>query len=261
MKIYAYQVGESLNLKEIKKNFTAQFIRGGLYDLFYKTEEEKYILLLDYGSAVFAGMDEIERSKTLSYLKTFAIEPLDEIIGEELELIKTQKGFYFNFDAVKVPDINEDILFVVMYLVGQSAALDYYSVITEKLLESTTEITKKLEAKGTFDIDRRKLLKFVGKSMNLRNKIIDNIYPLNDHEIVWEDESLSKLNQGLKDFFEIRSRFRQIDYQLQIIMDNLRLFADLIENRVSNRLEWIIIILIFVEVLHLFAREIFPKIF
>lgn len=261
MKIYAYQLGESLNLKEIKKNFAAQFLKGGLYDLFYKVGENKYILLLDYGSAVFAGMDEIERSKSVAFLKDYAQEPLDELITEELELIKSGRNFYFDFDAVKVPEINEDVLFVAMYLVGQSAALDYYSMITEKLLASTVELTKNLELKGSFDINRRKLLKFVGKSMNLRNKIIDNIYPLNDHEVIWEDEDLSRLNKGLKDFFEIRSRFRQIDYQLQIIMDNLRLFADLIENRVSNRLEWIIIILIFVEVAHLFIREVFPLIF
>lgn len=63
--------------------------------------------------------------------------------------------------------------------------------------------------------------------------------------------------QRLKDIFDIQIRFRDLDSKLRIIQDNLRLFTDLLQYRESAHLEWIIIILILIEVINVFRREVF----
>jgi required for meiotic nuclear division protein 1 len=46
-------------------------------------------------------------------------------------------------------------------------------------------------------------------------------------------------------------RYREIDYKLKIVQENLTLFTDLLQNNQSHRMELIVIILILIEVIHL----------
>jgi uncharacterized Rmd1/YagE family protein len=52
-------------------------------------------------------------------------------------------------------------------------------------------------------------------------------------------------------------RFRNIQEGLEIVKENLDLFKDIMQHRKSTVLEWIIIILILVEVVNLIAEKIF----
>jgi uncharacterized Rmd1/YagE family protein len=80
---------------------------------------------------------------------------------------------------------------------------------------------------------------------------------LDEPDFIWEDEALNKLNQGLRDIFDIRARFRELDYRLQNVKDNLGVLTELVHHRDSNRLEWIIIFLILFEVLNVIIGQIF----
>jgi len=73
----------------------------------------------------------------------------------------------------------------------------------------------------------------------------------------WEDENLNKIDLGLKRTFDLQERFRDIREGLEIIKENLELFKDLLQYRNSTLLEWIVIILVFLEVLDLLIDKIF----
>ena len=80
---------------------------------------------------------------------------------------------------------------------------------------------------------------------NPDSAIIDNIYILDVPDIAWEDTELNKLHSGLRKVFDLSARFRELDYKLQSVIDNLQLITDLMNNREGHLLEWIVIILIF----------------
>ena len=67
--------------------------------------------------------------------------------------------------------------------------------------------------------------------------------------MVWDNKDLNFLNRQLKVNFDINTRFKDLDYRLQIVEDNLTLFTDVLNVRESSRLEWIVIILIAIEIL------------
>jgi uncharacterized Rmd1/YagE family protein len=143
-----------------------------------------------------------------------------------------------------------------MLNVGQSVALDYFSQQTMQLLEETNRYTLKLEKYGKLDINTKSLLKFIGKVLNVKNRIIDSLYIIDTPEETWEDEYLHKIDSGLRVTFDLKIRFKELDYSLQIVKDNLDLFKDLMQHRRSNLLEIIIIVLILVEVLNLVIDKI-----
>ena len=118
-------------------------------------------------------------------------------------------------------------------------------------------INNYLEQTGKLNVNRRNMLKFIGKALNTQNEIADNIYIFDAPEQVWDDEYLDKLHKGLLRHFDLRVRFSEIEYTLRIIEGNLNVFREISNHRESNMLEWIIIILILVEVFNLLISKIF----
>ncbi len=114
-----------------------------------------------------------------------------------------------------------------------------------------------MKLKSKLDISGKNLKKYIGKTLNLKNRIAENLYIFDSPPETWEDEQLNKIDVGLKKTFDLQERFRNISEGLQIIKDNLELFKDILQYRNSNMLEWIIIILIAVEVLNLLLDKLF----
>ena len=99
-------------------------------------------------------------------------------------------------------------------------------------------------------------MRFIGKALNTQNDIAENIYIFDAPDLVWEDEYLDKLHQGLMKYFDLRIRFSEVEYTLRIIEDNLSVFREIIHQRESSLLEYIIIVLILVEVFDLLISKI-----
>ena len=139
---------------------------------------------------------------------------------------------------------------------SQSVALDKYLEITDLLLTETNGYTKSLELNGKFNISGKKLKRFIGKVLNIKNQISENLYIFDSPDITWENESMNRLHIALKQTFDLKDRYRYIYERTAIIKEDLELFKDIMEHRESSKLEWIIIILILGEVADLFIFRI-----
>ena len=114
-----------------------------------------------------------------------------------------------------------------------------------------------LETHGRLSISGTSLKKYIGKTLLLKNRIAENLYIFDSPPETWDDEQLNKIDIELKRTFDLQERFRNIQEGLTIVKDNLELFRDLLQYRHSTVLEWIVIILILVEVINLFIEKLF----
>jgi len=89
----------------------------------------------------------------------------------------------------------------------------------------------------------------------LKNRIAENLYIFDSPPETWENEQLDRLHNELKKNFDLQDRFRDVSEGLQIVKDNLELFKDILQYRTSLLLEWIVIILIAVEVINFFLGK------
>lgn len=253
VKIEAYQVSESFNIKKLRSEFRAEAHIGNNSELFYVFNEiNRYLYVFDYGVVVFANYDDITKSNFLRFIKTYSDNWLDNELTEAYRIEideKTTKSYVKN-DYVKVTDITPSVMRIVMLNTGQSVALEYYEMLTDELLNSMKTYTQQLELKGKLSVSKTALLKYIGKVLNVKNSIVDNLYILDDPNMTWEDEDINRLNHSLKANFDTNARFKDLDYRLQIIENNLKIFTDLLNHRESQYLEWIIIILIFIEIVN-----------
>lgn len=252
IKIEAYQIAESFNIKKFRAEFQAEEHSGTNAEVFYDLlGSNRYLFVFDYGVVVFANYDALAKSEFIRFVKNYATNIVELDLSEEYQIhidTSLEKSFVKN-NFVSVPHINPLILRIVMLNIGQSVALEYYETLTDELINSSKNHISELERNGKLSISKNNLLKYIGKVLNVKNSIVDNLYILDDPNLVWDDEELNILNRHLKTNFDIHTRFKDLDYRLHIVEDNLKLFTEVLNYKESSRLEWVIIILIFIEII------------
>ncbi|HAD13798.1 MAG TPA: hypothetical protein DCF33_15330 [Saprospirales bacterium] len=258
MKISAFYLAEGIKLKDLKNAYTGNLLQSSPFELFYRVDENRFLYAFDYGAVVFAGMDDTDTSKIISFLQPFLVRPLTEMLREHFE-IKEAPGstLHVGFDMLTCPKVSEDVARIAMMNVAHSVSMDFYTRRGEELLAEINVFTKQMENEGAIDISRSNMIRFIGRMLNSKNRIIENLFIFDSPDLTWDDEYLDKIHQGLARTFDIQSRFKEIEYTFKVIDDNLSVFRELYLHRESSKLEWIIIVLICIEV----ADLIFSKLF
>ncbi len=255
--VLSFQISDSIDVKSFKSIFKAELIFNDTDELFYKDDSEHYVYVFKYGVVCFLNYDESKYTAFLKLISPYCKNLFEYKLSEEFQIETNSPENKFGFNKIEIAELNAEILRVIMLNVSQSVALDYYSEQTKTLLEDTNEHTVFLEKKGNLNISGRKLKRFIGKTINLKNQITENLYIFDSVPETWEDENLNNIDVGLKKTFDLQSRYRNIHEELQIIKDNLGLLIDLMHHKKSSALEVVVIILILVEVLNLILEKIF----
>ena len=255
--VLSYQVADSIDIKQFKSAFKAELYYSDSDELFYKLGDEQFIYVFKYGVVCFFNYDAIKISGFLQLISDFCKNRFEENLSEEYLIETNAKENRIGYNQIEVKEADIETVRLIMLNVSQSVALDYYSEQTTRLLEETNYHTQILEKKGRLDISGNNLKRYIGKRLILKNRIAENLYIFDSPPETWEDENLNKIHIELKRTFDLQERFRNVAEGLQIVKENLELFKDILQYRNSNLLEWIVIILIAVEVLNLIFDKIF----
>ena len=180
---------------------------------------------------------------------------LSKELTEELVVEKNAPENKFGYNKIELVKTGADAIRIIMLNVSQSVALDYYSNQTEELISELNKHTVFLEKRGKLDISGSKLKRLIGKTINLRNRINENLYIFDSAPETWEDEVLYKIDIELKKTFDLQSRYRNIQEELEIIKENVSLLIELMHQRKSSILEIVVILLILFEVVNLLVEK------
>jgi len=216
-------------------------------------KEKQYVYVFQYGVIAFFNCTHSDINTIIQVLNpdlnSWQEQDLKETIKVEVSGHLTQ----VNFDKVILNEFDVEAIRLIMLNTSQSVALDKYLDITDLLLNETTVYTKELEDKGRLRISGRKLKRFIGRVLNIKNQISENLYIFDSPDITWENQELNRLDHLLKQTFDLKDRYRYINERTAIIKEDLELFKDIMDHKESSKLEWIIIALILVEVVDLFV--------
>lgn len=254
-KVVSYQIADGIELKEFSTVFKAELCYSDPSELFYKTGSEQYVYVFKYGAVCFLNFDPVRIADFLRLITPYCKTLFAQSFTDEFLVETNAKELRVGFNQIEIPLADVNVLRLVMLNVSQSVALDYYEAQTTHLLTETNLYTQRLENKGSLDISGKKLKQFIGRTLLLKNRIAENIYVFDSPPETWENETLSKLDNDLKRTFDLQVRVRTMGEGLNIIRDNLELFRALLQYRNGNILEWIVIILILVEVLNLIVEK------
>lgn len=257
LKVSAFQIADSIDIKAFKNIFTAELLFSDSDETFYRTDADQFIYVFKYGIVCFFNYNELQTASFIQLITPYCKNMPDVRLSEEFEIETNADQMKLGFNKIELTRIDANVLRLIMLNVSQSVALDHYSHLTNSLLEETNYHTQILERKGRMELTGINLKKYIGRTLNIKNRITANLFIFDAPDTTWEDEELNRLDDGLKKTFDLQARFRTIFEGLGIVKENLELFKDILQYRNSTVLEWIIILLILVEVLNLFLEKIF----
>jgi uncharacterized Rmd1/YagE family protein len=258
-RVLSIQIADTIDIKQFRNVFKAELMHEDSDELFYRVNREtkKFLSVFKYGIICFLGYNEVEITALIQVLLPYSKNPFEQQISDEFEIETDAPQNKFGFNKIAIQNPQTEALRLIMLNVSQSVALDHYSQKTNILLEETTYHTQLLEKTGKLGLRGSNLKKYIGRTLNIKNRIEANLYIFDSPDETWEDENLAQLDTGLKKTFDLQARFKNIREGLEIVKENLELFKDLLQYRNSVVLEWIIILLILVEVINLLIEKLF----
>ncbi|WP_237275788.1 RMD1 family protein [Tenacibaculum ovolyticum] len=250
----AYHLEIRILLSEIRKDFEKyKLIKREHSFLLYKVNEQSYIYVKEYGSVVFINVNEKLINSTLSLFlnekKVISSLPSEEYTITFLDEIEV------DFGTIQLKELNDDVAHIIMLNLAQSVALMNYVNKVSDLHDKTMVYSKQLEKTGNFKLSKVQMRKFIGKTMNFKNNIAENLFVFDTPDVAWNNKDLSGLDYKLKDELDIIKRHQGIENSLNVIKENLDLFNDILQHRYSSMLEWIIIILILFEIVQVIVEK------
>jgi len=255
--VSAFHVGRRIVLPKAIAKLPDQIIRDEHSFVLLQRSDDSFLYLKDYGSIVFCNYTEDEM---IQMIRLIAMDDPDytTLASEEYEIVvEADQPEQVHFNTVNVHAFSVDILHLVMFNLAQSVALENYQNSTNVLLQQTRKISDQLQFTGDIGLKRGKLRQFIGKTMVLRTRIAENLLIFETSDLAWSSEQLSQIDQELREQLDVVNRHHGLQYSLNIVKENLDLFRDILHHKQSSTLEWVIIILILLEVLDLVFTKTF----
>ncbi len=251
----AYHLEKRILLSPVRKQFKSfNLVKREHSFLLYRTENNSYIYVKDYGSVVFINCEDVLINEVVNFLAGKETAILSQLPSEKYA-ISFSDTIEVDFGSILIKELNDDVAHTIMLNLAQSVALMNYVNKTSDLHDKTLVYSKQLERTGNFKLSKVQMRKFIGKTLNLKNNIAENLFVFDSPDVAWNNKDLSDLDYKLKDELDIIKRHQGIENSLNVIKENLDLFNDILQHRYSSMLEWIIIILILFEVVQVIIEK------
>ncbi|KMZ56870.1 hypothetical protein ZOSMA_8G00090 [Zostera marina] len=211
-----------------------------------------YMMVFQYGSVVLFNVPDREAGGYLKIVEKHASGLLREMRTDDYGVLEKpflQTWMEEGLDYIILKSFNIDGIRTVGSVLGQSIALDYYIRQVDEMVGEFTDINRGMEKTGTFIMKRKKLFQLVGKANSTLADVILKLGLFERSDIAWKNANYAQVWEYLRDEYELTQRFGSLDFKLKFVEHNIRFLQEIIQNRKSDFLEWLIIILISVEIL------------
>jgi len=135
------------------------------------------------------------------------------------------------------------------YALAQSVKLAVFENLVDAAIDRSRPIPEALAQKGMVDMDEKLVKQQMGEifvtkcSMTLQSDILDT------PEIIWQNDRYDEQYNVGRKYLEISKRVDILNQRLTVLNDLYSFLQAQLEVRHSNKLEWIIIVLIVVEIM------------
>ena len=82
---------------------------------------------------------------------------------------------------------------IVSLIVAQSAAMEYYERIVDRLSTRTGTFVERLERRGTVPLRTRRLHRFIGEAISTRSEVLQVLDLLDKPDAAWDDPEMDRI--------------------------------------------------------------------
>ncbi len=213
--------------------------------------EEQQVYLYYFGAVVFLNCsDTVIRDFSREMAKiTDTFKGFPSIKSQDHYSLRSEEGGTpaSTNDYAVMPRHDRAFMDIVAFVIAKSVALERIEEQVDTVLDEMEALIALLQ-QGKLGIPDRRLAQLASKILNFKYRSIAYIMVLDKPDITWEDLEADRLYLTMANLFELSQRYHEIKHKSDTLMDITGVFSDLSHARRASRLEWIIIILIFIEI-------------
>lgn len=226
--------------------------------LVLEPEAGTWVYLARFGAAVFWNASPAVVASVIRDLEDLpGMGARAEAARDDLRVHLGAEADRVDFSEVWLRDLTLDKLKIVSLALAQSVALDSVEAEVSRAMARFGPVVTALRDEGRLVSGQKELLRTVGFAMAVRAAVLDTLTLFDDPPETWESEALAHLDSALFDQFDLEERLAAVNQKVAYLQDAGATVLDVLAHRKDQRLEWIIIVLILVEVV-LFIWKEFP---
>ena len=228
----------------------------GTNPLVLEPQKESYVYLSRFGGVVFWNCPGPLVRQIHEELKSLPGQNrMEEQARDFLQVKVGAAEDSVSFSEVRLKEFTLEKLDIVSLTLAQSVALDHFEGAVSTAMARFQPVVAALSRNGELLLPHREVLKIVGFAMEVRAAVLDNLTLFDDPPETWESESLAHLDSALYAQFDLDERLGAIREKLAYLQDAGATFLGLLDTRKAQRLEWIIILLILIELLLVIGKD------
>jgi len=212
-------------------------------------EERVYIYY--FGAVVFFNCRERDINRfyaTIGNLADNVHSPKGNVFEEKYFLgIDDSSGMTVANNLASMPGAKTAYVDIIAYTLAKSVALEQIEAVLEVVFDRMEEIIARLD-RGELALPDKQLAKTASSILNFKYRSISHVMILDKPDITWEVEEADRLYSSMANMYELQQRYSQIRHKADTLLDINTVFTALSHARRSARLEWIIIVLIAIEI-------------
>ncbi|XP_026360847.2 required for meiotic nuclear division protein 1 homolog isoform X2 [Ursus maritimus] len=218
------------------------------------------------GAAVFWNVKDKTMKHVMQVLEKHEIQPYEIALvhweNEELNYIKTEGQSKLHRGEIRLNselDIDDAILekFAFSNALCLSVKLAIWEASLDKFVESIQSIPEALKAGKKVKLSHEEVMQKMGELFALRHRINLSSDFLITPDFYWDRENLEQLYDKTCQFLSIARRVKVMNEKLQHCMELTVLMRNHLTEKRALRLEWMIVILITIEVMFELGRVFF----
>ncbi|MBN2526836.1 MAG: RMD1 family protein [Deltaproteobacteria bacterium] len=218
-------------------------------DAYYLKYHDSDVWLFEYGVLVGWNQSEDDRQQLI-----FELQPLidDPIVRPPIEqytyLVSPDGTSGIRDDLLILPEVDTLTTLAFSHAFAQSAKLSFFEDKAGVVIQKNAYISKQLAATGKVPLSRRQLAKLRGVLFDTSSDITLHFNLLDTPEFFWDYPELEATYQKLAKYLDLTPRIDILNRKLETIQGLLGMLAAEQYHKHSAFLEWVIIVLIALEI-------------
>jgi uncharacterized Rmd1/YagE family protein len=219
-------------------------------------DDNQRIMVFSFGSIVFINLTTDDENNFLGYLKR--IETDLEIknykkFSDDYELhVQKNSEMELTDKYVTVPQFEIFYPELISTVIAKSVALEKTESQLGKILGNLETMVERLE-KGKLNISNKQIAKTASRIVRHEYNTIAYIMILDKPDITWTNSEAKKLYNSMSEFFELNDRYIILKEKTNILNSIIDGFSSISHSIRGLFVEWVIVILILVEVFLMIA--------
>jgi required for meiotic nuclear division protein 1 len=263
--LHSYSFAERFKVSQLTSYAEAkELVRVSSKTMKLKLDAHQRVYLYDFGTVVFCGVPIEEHKKLFeNVISRLSAQGgarhearnatlADVVEDEAFSIVWGGSTTQVTFDCVEAPEYSEELLDLVCHVIARSSALDVIESEVKKVIAQSEELSADIRRLNLFFTQRKRVVNFLSKSLEVRHRVINHLALLDEPGIAWQDETLADIYAKLFDNFDLQERFDAVEHLLKLAAEVSSVVLELSHASRSEILDWLIVLLITVEILGAF---------